>query len=173
MAVAKASAKAVETITPPDAKAKQPLRYPRVIGRAEIAAMPRLPFSKGCESGVFLSRERDDARYFNQGLCFHDPDMEDFEWEQASWDETYYCIKGVLRVVARDASGKERVLEAKEGDHVYLPAGFTYTLKASGVESINFWTLGPAIKVGLKAFKEINIPEAPEYAAKLVAMRPE
>ena len=102
--------------------------------------MPRLPFSKGCASGVFISRERDDARYFYQGLCFHAPDMEEYKWMQSSWDETYYCMKGVLRVAVTDDTEREKVFDIKQGEHFYLPAGYTYTLKASGVESINFWT---------------------------------
>jgi oxalate decarboxylase/phosphoglucose isomerase-like protein (cupin superfamily) len=146
-------------------------RYPRVITFEEIKAMPRLPFARGCESGVFISRERDDARYFYQGLCFHDPDMGEYKWMQSNWDETYYCMKGVLRVKVEDDSGRSKVFDIKEGEHFYLPAGYTYTLMPSGVESINFWTLGPAFKAGLKPLKEIDIPEAPEYAKTLRAMR--
>jgi hypothetical protein len=148
-------------------------RYPRIITFDEIKGMPRLPFSKGCASGVFISRERDDARYFYQGICFHDADMEDYRWEQSSWDETYYCMKGVLRVLVEDSEGNEKLFDIKESEHFYLPAGFTYTLKASGVESMNFWTLGPAFKVGLRPLREIDIPEAPEYAKSLRAMRGE
>ncbi len=146
-------------------------RHPRVIRRAEIDSLPRLAFSEGCESAVFLSRERDDARYFYHGLCYHAADMADFEYEQASWDESYYCLQGRLRVIARDADGNEAVLEAGVGEHIYLPAGYTYTLKATGEESLNFWTLGPALKAGIAALRDIDLPEAPEYARKLRALR--
>lgn len=148
-------------------------RYPRIITFDEIESMPRLPFSKGCASGVFISRERDDAKFFYQGICFHEPDMEDYRWEQSSWDETYYCMKGVIRVLVEDQEGNEKLFDIKETEHFYLPAGYTYTLKASGVESMNFWTLGPAFRVGLKPLTEIDIPEAPEYAKALRGMREE
>ncbi len=148
-------------------------RYPRVITHEEIKQMPRMAFSKNCESAVFISRERDDARYFYQGICFHGADMEDFEYFQAAWDESYYCVKGLLRVAVRDAAGREKVYDIHEGDHFYLPAGFEYTLKASGVESINFWTMGPAFKAGLGPLKEIGVPDAPAYAKALVEMRDE
>jgi mannose-6-phosphate isomerase-like protein (cupin superfamily) len=154
-----------------DVRDRSDRRYPRVITFEEIESMPRLPFSKGCASGVFISRERDDARYFYQGLCFHDADMEEFKWMQSSWDETYYCMKGVIRVAVTDDTEREKVFDIKQGEHFYLPAGYTYTLKASGVESINFWTLGPAFKAGLKPLREIDIPEAPEYVKTLRAMR--
>jgi hypothetical protein len=146
-------------------------RFPRVINRDEIDSLPRLRFSEGCESSVFLSRERDDARYFYHGLCYHGADMEDFEYEQASWDESYYCLKGRLRVIARDADGNETVLEAGVGEHIYMPAGYTYTLTASGEESLNFWTLGPALKAGIAALRDIDLPDAPEFAKKLRATR--
>lgn len=154
-----------------DVRARSDRRYPRIITFQEIEAMPRLPFSNGCESGVFISRERDDARYFYQGLCFHDPDMDEFKWMQSNWDETYYCIKGILRVKVEDDTGRGKVLDIKETEHMYLPAGYTYTLMPSGVESINFWTLGPAFKTGLKPLREIDIPEAPEYVKTLREMR--
>jgi glyoxylate utilization-related uncharacterized protein len=133
--------------------------------------MPRLPFAEGCASGVFISRERDDARYFYQGLCFHAPDMGEYRWDQSNWDESYFCMKGVIRVLVEDHTGNEKLFDIKQGEHFYLPAGYTYTLKPSGVESINFWTLGPAFKQGLKPLKDIDIPEAPAYAKMLREMR--
>ncbi|MFN8160245.1 MAG: hypothetical protein U0R52_04260 [Solirubrobacterales bacterium] len=90
---------------------------------------------------------------------------------QSNWDETYYCIKGILRVKVEDDTGRGKVLDIKETEHMYLPAGYTYTLMPSGVESINFWTLGPAFKTGLKPLREIDIPEAPEYVKTLREMR--
>jgi glyoxylate utilization-related uncharacterized protein len=156
-----------------DVRDRSDKRYPRVITFDEIEGMPRLPFAKGCESGVFISRERDDARYFYQGLCFHDADMEEYRWDQSNWDETYYCIKGTIRVLVEDHVGNSKLFDINETEHFYLPAGYTYTLKASGVESINFWTLGPAFKAGLKPLRGIGIPEAPAYAKQLKAMREE
>jgi hypothetical protein len=156
-----------------DIRHRSDKRYPRIITFGEIESMPRLPFSKGCASGVFISRERDDARYFYQGICFHDADMEEYRWEQSNWDETYYCMKGTLRVNVEDAAGNEKLFDIEEGEHFYLPAGYTYTLKASGKESLNFWTLGPAFKAGLKPLKEIDIPEAPAYAKTLRELREE
>ncbi len=154
-----------------DVAARSDRRFPRLISRGEIEEMPRLEFSKGCESAIFISRERDDARYFYQGMCFHAADMEDFQWMQSSWDESYYCVKGVLRICVSDDTGREKTFDIEEGQHFYLPAGYTYTLKASGVDSINFWTLGPAFKVGLKPLNEIGIPDAPAYAKRLVELR--
>ncbi|MEZ5121358.1 MAG: hypothetical protein R2736_07260 [Solirubrobacterales bacterium] len=154
-----------------DVRERSDRRYPGVITFAEIEAMPRLPFSEGCASGIFISRERDDARYFYQGMCFHGADMGEFRWDQSNWDESYYCIKGVLRVLVEDHVGNSKLFDVQETEHFYLPAGYTYTLKPSGIDSINFWTLGPAFKQGLRPLKEIDLPDAPAYAKVLKGMR--
>ena len=116
-----------------------------IIRHEEIAAMPRLRFVKGCESGIFISRDRDESRFYSQGLCFHDADMDDLTWEGVSWDEAFYCMKGKLRVVVTDAEGNQVEYLMNEGDHFWGPAGYKYTLKATGVESINFWTTAPVL----------------------------
>jgi hypothetical protein len=123
-------------------------RFPRHTRFSEIEKMPRLQFSKGCESGIFISRERDEARFYSQGLCFHDADMEDLVWDETSWDEAFYCIKGQLRVLVSDIEGNEAEFVVEEGDHFWAPAGYKYTMKATGVESINFWTMAPLMQSG-------------------------
>jgi hypothetical protein len=55
------------------------------------------------------------------------------------------------------------VLEATQGEHIYLPAGYAYTLEATGVEAAFFWTSGPSPRAGLV--------EAPEYSAQLKSLR--
>lgn len=127
---------------------KRESRVPRMIRHSEIAAMPRLRFTRGCESGIFISREREESRFYSQGLCFHDADMDDFTWDEVSWDEAFYCMKGQLKVVAVDVEGNEAEFVVNEGDHFWAPAGYKYTLKATGVDSINFWTMAPVLHSG-------------------------
>ncbi|HTY56891.1 MAG TPA: hypothetical protein VMB26_16920, partial [Candidatus Binataceae bacterium] len=123
-------------------------RLPRHMTHEEIAAMPRLRFVKGMESGIFISRDRDESRFYSQGLCFHDADMDDLTWDEVSWDEAFYCMKGKLKVVVTDAEGNQAEYDMNEGDHFWAPAGYKYTLKATGVESINFWTMAPVLFTG-------------------------
>jgi mannose-6-phosphate isomerase-like protein (cupin superfamily) len=148
-------------------------RYPRVIKRDEITPIPKMMFAKGCGTSVFISKEREDARYFIQGLCFHEPDHEEYAWVQDAWDEAYYCIKGIIRVGVDDSEGNSIVMDIHEGEHAYLPAGYTYTLKPSGVESINFWTVGAIPSPGIKVFAEIGVPNAPDVAKQLTELRKE
>jgi ethanolamine utilization protein EutQ (cupin superfamily) len=146
-----------------DPTAPNARRFPRVITEDEISTLPRLPFNTGIDTAIFLSRERDDARYFRQGYCYMEPDHGDYHWDQTNFDETHYCLKGRIHLEVRDAGGREITLEAGEGEHIYLPAGYAYTLKATGVQSAFFWTSGPSPRSGLV--------EAPEYSQQLKALR--
>lgn len=146
-----------------DPSAPNARRYPRVITPDEIDTMPRLPFNTGIDTAIFLSRERDDARYFRQGYCYQEPDHQPYSWDQKDFDETHYCLKGKIHLTVRDSGGREIVLEAVEGEHIYLPAGYFYTLTASGVATTFFWTSGPSPRAGLV--------EAADYAATLTALR--
>jgi hypothetical protein len=76
-----------------------------------------------------------------------------------------------MRVICRDGDGREVTLEAAEGEHMYLPAGFWYTIRATGIETIAFWTVAPNLKQGIKPLVELNLPEAPEYSQKLKDLR--
>lgn len=151
-----------------DSVPEAPYRVPKLIPFAEIEAMPRLRFVRGMESGVFVSKERDGARYFSQGLCFHDADMDDLVWDETGWDEAFLCLKGKLLVLIEDADGNTAEYEVNEGDHFWAPAGYKYTLRATGVDSINFWTMGPVMKSG---WRYTDDQCAPAYHDTLVEMR--
>lgn len=146
-----------------DPMAANARRYPRVIGMDEISSLPRLEFNTGIETAIFLSRERDDARYFRQGVCWMEPDHGPYHWDQNNFDETHYCLEGRITLRVEDASGREIVLEADKGEHIYLPGGYKYTLEATGVRSAFFWTSGPSPRPGLV--------EAKDYSNELTSLR--
>lgn len=147
------------------------MRYPRVFSFDEMAGMPRIPFSKGCETGQFLSVERDDARYMLLGMCFHDADMEPYEFELAAGEEAHYCVKGRLKFSCRDYDGNEAEFFVEEGEVAYLPGGYWYTLEASGVDSINYWSVAPAMKTGIAPLEKVHMPGARDYAKVLKSLR--
>lgn len=146
-----------------DPMAPNARRFPRVIDQAEIEGLPRLEFNTGIDTSIFLSRERDDARYFRQGYCWMEPDHAGYEWDQTNFDETHYCLYGMIRLHVWDAAGREVVLEAGEGEHIYLPAGFKYKLVATGIKSCFFWSSGPSPRPGLV--------EAKDYSKQLTELR--
>jgi ethanolamine utilization protein EutQ (cupin superfamily) len=134
-----------------------------VITNKEIESLPRLEFNTGIETAIFISQERDDARYFRQGICYAKAQYEPVHWTQSNFDETQFCLSGKIRLRVEDSTGKKIVLEAGPGEHIYLPAGFTYTLEATGVDSTFFWVSGPSNGPG--------IVEAPDYSQQLRARR--
>ena len=138
-------------------------RVPKVITNKEIESMPRLEFNTGIETAIFISREREDARYFRQGICYAKADHQPINWFQANFDETQFCLSGKITLRVEDGSGKKIVLEAGAGEHIYLPAGFTYTLEANGADYTFFWVSGPSNAPG--------IVEAPDYSEKLRELR--
>ncbi len=146
-----------------DPHAPNARRYPRVIVPDEIDKMPRLTFNTGIETNIFVSRERDDARYFRHGYCYGEPDHLPYNWDQKDFDESHYVLKGRIHLVVEDAVGRTVVLEAGEGEHIYLPAGYKYTLEATGVAYTFFWTSGPSPRVG--------VADAPDYSRELKALR--
>lgn len=141
----------------------RPQRFPKVMAPGEIEAMPRLEFNTGIDTSIFISQEREDARYFRQGICYAKADHEPVHWTQSNFDEAQYCLTGMIRLRVEDAAGKKIVLEARPGDNIYLPGGFTYTLEASGVDYSFLWTSGPSSRPG--------IVEAPSYSKQLSALR--
>jgi len=145
----------------PDAEGAR--RYPRVITPDEINAMPRLPFAKGIGTSIFLSQERDDARHFRHGYCYQEPDHDPYFWDQSNFDETHYVLEGKVRLRVEDAAGRVVYMEAGAGEHIYLPGGYKYTLEASGVKTVFFWTSGPSPRYGLV--------ELPEFSATLRSLR--
>ncbi|MEQ8659341.1 MAG: hypothetical protein RLW62_00840 [Gammaproteobacteria bacterium] len=146
-----------------DELGSKPQRYPKVISEADIESMPRLTFNTGIDTGIFISQEREDARYFRQGVCWAKPDHEPVRWTQSGFDESQFCLSGMIRLRVEDHTGKSVVLEARPGEHIYLPAGYTYTLEATGIASSFLWTSGPSNGPG--------IVEAPGYSKQLKAMR--
>lgn len=138
-------------------------RFPRVITMDEISSMPRLTFNKGIDTAIFLSQERDDARFFRQGVCWQEADHLPYNWKQLDFDETHYCLKGRIRLRVKDASNREVVLEAGVGEHIYLPGGYDYTLEPTGVETAFFWSSGPSPRFGLEGL--------PEYSNTLTELR--
>ena len=84
-----------------------------------------------------------------------------YNWVQSDFDETHYCLEGKIHLVVRDASGRKVILEAKQGEHIYLPAGYDYTLEASGVKTVFFWSSGPSPRAGL-----VEVPRVQPRAQK-------
>ena len=136
-------------MTQHDPMAQNGRRYPRAISEAEIESLPHLNWADGIGTKIFLSQERDDARYFRHGMMYVEPRHDDVNWFQSNFDETQYCISGMMRVRARDRRDKEIVLEIGPGEVLYLPAGYNYAMEPTGQESRLMFTSGPSPRPGI------------------------
>lgn len=146
-----------------DPQARNARRYPRVTSVSEMDTMPRLLFNTGIDTAIFLCTEKDDARHFRQGICYQEAGHLPYHWDQTNFDETHFVLEGKIRLRCEDGAGKIVYLEASEGEHIFCPAGFKYTLETSGVYTKFFWTSSPSPSYGLI--------EIPEYSATLRSMR--
>jgi len=126
----------------------QEIRFPRLFRFDEIVAMPRIAFSNGVAAGTFISRERDGARYYSQGISFHAPDAEDVVWQATSWDEAFYCLDGRIRIVVTDAAGTDVEFTLEPGEYFWAPAGYKYSVKSTGVEARVLLTTSPQFRSG-------------------------
>jgi mannose-6-phosphate isomerase-like protein (cupin superfamily) len=126
----------------------QEIRFPRLFRFDEIEAMPRIAFSDGVAAGTFISRERDGARYYSQGISFHAPAAKDVVWQATSWDEAFYCIDGTIHIVVTDADDVNVEFSLEAGEYFWAPAGYKYTVKSTGVEAKMLLTTSPQMLSG-------------------------
>lgn len=146
---------------------KQEIRFPRLFSLAEIGAMPAIAFSDGAESTIFISRERDGARYFSQGITTLRADAKDIVWQETSWDEAFYCLEGEFRILVTDVHGTELDFTMRAGEFFWAPAGYLYAVKATGVEAKALLTTAPQMPSGWRYTGDDE-----SYSDALVALRP-
>ena len=146
---------------------KHDIRFPRLFHADEIAAMPRIAFSKGVGLGAFISREREGSRYYSQGVAFHAADAEDVVWQATSWDEALCCLSGQIRIVVTDKEGRELDHKLEPGDYFWAPAGYKYTVRSTGVESMSYVTTAPQLPSGWR-----HTGDDESYSDVLIGLRP-
>jgi mannose-6-phosphate isomerase-like protein (cupin superfamily) len=163
LAQAKRNAGAAIRASAPD----HAIRFPRLYRPDEIAAMPRIAFSKGVEAAWFVSREREGSRHYSQGVAFHAADAEPVVWQATSWDELMCCLSGAIRVVVTDAAGSKLPFLLEVGDYIWLPAGYQYSVESTGEEATSLVTTAPQMKSGWRYTGDDET-----YSDALVALRP-
>lgn len=144
----------------------QEIRFPRRFQSDEIEAMPRIAFSEGVAAGTFISRERDGARYYSQGISFHALDAKDVVWQATSWDEAFYCIEGTIHIVVTDADDVDVEYFLDAGEYFWAPAGYKYAVKSTGVEAKVLLTTSPQMPSGWRYTGDDE-----SYSDVLISMR--
>lgn len=147
-----------------------PTTQPEVVTHDETEQLPVWHFSDGCRTYPRITLERNGAANMVQGWCEHDADMEPFSYDQDNWDETYFCVKGTLKVIAEDDDGNSKELIAEEGESIFLPAGYRYTVAPSGEDSVNLWHVAPVPGTGLAALGDLGFNNIVEVSDELREM---
>jgi hypothetical protein len=143
---------------------------PELITEADTHKLPMWEFTKGCNTYIRVSTEMQGCVSGMQGWTEQAADMEPLTWKQASWDEIFYCVKGIIRLVAEDAKGSKEEIVAKEGETIYVPGGYIYTLLPSGVDTVNLWSAHPVAHRGLVVMRDVGFPHAREVSDRLKHM---
>lgn len=149
-----------------------PTPKPTVITHEETHRRPVWEFSTGMNTYMRICTEIEGSRNAIQGWCEHEPDFEPMIWDQANWDELFFCVKGSLKVIAKDKDGKTKELIAKEAESMFLPAGFNYTLLPTGEPAVNLWTATPPPPRGIRPLKDLGF-DVVEVSQKLKEMAEE
>jgi hypothetical protein len=67
--------------------------------------------------------------------------MADLKWSATS-EEAFYIAKGSVKVAWENDAGEKGEAIVREGEQIYLPSGFRYTLSSNGEPAINVFALG-------------------------------
>ncbi len=145
---------------------------PMVVSQEDQEKIPPFPYGvKGMTTRPTVNPWIHDAKTVSMGTCDHAPDMDDAPFVLAEDKcEIFYCAKGSLWVVWEDKSGNKGDLKCKEGEHIWLPGGYKYTIKGTGEQSKNVWVNTIGIKFDeeeLDAFYKRNKEWFPDFVTEM------
>jgi hypothetical protein len=145
---------------------------PLVVTVEDQKTIPIFPYPfKGMHTRPNVNSWMHDSKLFHMGTCDHAPDMDDATFElEADKCEIFYCAKGSLRLLWEDDKGNQGDLRCKEGEHMWLPGGYKYTLKATGEQAKNIWctTVGVVFsEEKLNEWHKIQEERFPDFAEEM------
>ena len=108
------------------------------LGRSDI---PAIDLVKGMHTRFNVCHETVASEALRMGVCHHDADMADLKWAATS-EEAFYIAKGSVKVAWENDAGEKGEAIVREGEQIYLPSGFRYTLSSNGEPAINVFALG-------------------------------
>ena len=103
-------------------------------------AIPPVELAKGMGTVYNVCQETVGTEMLRMGVCHHAPDMADMTW-QGKAEEAFYVAKGSIRVAWNDGQGDAGETTVREGEQVFLPRGYQYTLKATGEPAVNVFAI--------------------------------
>jgi uncharacterized RmlC-like cupin family protein len=113
---------------------------PKVV-KLNAADIPAMDLTKGMHTRYTICRETVGSEALRMGVCHHEPDMADLNWEGKS-EESFYVAKGSIRLIWEGGEGDRGDVVVREGQQIYLPKGYRYILRATGEPAINVFGIG-------------------------------
>jgi uncharacterized RmlC-like cupin family protein len=135
------------------------------VGKVHAKDIPGLELARGMSTQYNICEETVGSTHLKMGVCTHAPDMADLNW-LAKAEEAFYIVQGSMKVIWEDpdgGNGGEAVV--RQGEQIFLPAGYRYTLRGTGEPAINVFATagtGPDIESvhGAKAANELRAAAA-------------
>lgn len=110
--------------------------------------IPSVELVKGMHTHFNVCEQSVGSQMLRMGVCYHDPNMDDFSWAGRS-EESFYVAEGSIRLTWEGEAGEQGEIIARKGEQLFLPKGLRYTLKATGEPAINVFALaGSSADVG-------------------------
>jgi uncharacterized RmlC-like cupin family protein len=94
-------------------------------------AIPPIELALGMKTVHNVCQKTVGTKLLRMGVCHHAPDMADMKWQGKS-KEVFYVATGSIKVAWDDAQGDQGEAIIREGEQIFLPKGYQYTLKATG-----------------------------------------
>lgn len=107
------------------------------VGKDDI---PALDLVKGMHTRYNVCQETAGTELLRMGVCHHDADMADLKWD-GKVEEAFYVAKGSIKVLWEGESGERGEAVIHEGEQIFLPKGYHYTLRSTGEPAINVFAI--------------------------------
>ena len=135
------------------------------VGKVRAKDIPGLELARGMSTQYNVCQETVGSKHLKMGVCTHAPDMAVLNW-LAKEEEAFYIAQGSIKVLWEDPDGTGRgEAVVRQGEQIFLPAGYRYTLRATGEPAINVFAVAgesPDIESihGADAAKELRAAAA-------------
>jgi uncharacterized RmlC-like cupin family protein len=103
-------------------------------------AIPPVELAKGMGTVYNVCQETVGTEMLRMGVCHHAADMADMKW-QGKAEEAFYVAQGSIRVAWDNGQGDTGEATIRQGEQIFLPKGYQYTLKATGEPAINVFAI--------------------------------
>jgi uncharacterized RmlC-like cupin family protein len=102
--------------------------------------IPPVELVRGMHTQYNVCAETVGSEFLRMGVCHHDANMADLNWE-VKGEEAFYVARGSIKLMWESDSGERNETILREGDQVFLPTGYRYTLRANGEPAVNVFAI--------------------------------